>query len=87
MKATFSRMEKVGRSFVLSILPRTLEIAFKDFLSRKIVWGSTSPNPLEKEDINDPCRYSRLLFSNLLVTLIFIETPVSFQIVTLYFFP
>ena len=55
MKATFSRMEKVGRSFVLSILPRTLEIAFKDFLSRKIVWGSTSPNPLEKEDINDPC--------------------------------
>ena len=31
MKATFSRMEKVGL-FVLSILPRTLEIAFKDFL-------------------------------------------------------
>ena len=65
-----------NRSFVLSAVPRILEIAFKDFYG-KIVWVSTPPNPLEKGDINDPCWYSRLLFSNLLlVTLIFIETLV-----------
>ena len=40
MKATFS--------FVLSVVPRTLEIAFKDFYG-KIVGRSTHPNPFRKK--------------------------------------
>ena len=53
MKATFSRMEKVGLLY-----SRYSQELWKSLLKTfygKIVWGSTSPNLLEKEDINDPC--------------------------------
>ena len=41
------------------------------FCNVKIFWGSMPQTPLENMD----CWYSRLLYSNLLATSIFIETP------------
>ena len=43
------------------------------FCNVKIFWGSMPQTPLENVD----CWYSRLLYSNLLATSIFIETPVN----------
>ena len=47
MNESYIFLNGKSRSFVLSVVPRTLEIAFKDFYG-KIVGGNTPSNPPRK---------------------------------------
>ena len=65
-------------SSVLSLVPGTLEIAFRA-LKFKNFLGEHAPDPLRNRGLTAPCWYSQLLYSNLLATStkIIIENPAT----------
>ena len=65
-------------SFVLKFIPQNAENRILELWNFKIFQARTCPDPLpppRKRGPTAPCWYSRLLYSNLLATSTFIETP------------
>ena len=78
MKATFSRIKNT--LFCPQFSPQNAENRILGLWNFKLFWVSTPPDPLllpRKRGLMAPCWYSRLLYSNLLATSIFIETTAS----------
>ena len=61
--------------------PQNAENRILGLWNFKIFWISmppdSLPHPIRKRGLTAPCWYSQLLYSNLLATSIFIETPAS----------
>ena len=74
-------LEWKTRSFVLKFIPQDAENRILGLWNFKIFWARTCPDPLptplRKKGSAALCLYSRLLYSNLLATSIFIETPLK----------
>ena len=75
MKATFSWLKNT--LFCSQFSPQNTENRILRVWNFAVFWGSTTPDPLplEKKGITATYWYSQLLYSNLLVTSIFIEIP------------
>ena len=80
ISATFSCIK--NKLFCPQFSPENSEIRILGLWNFKIFWGSTPPRPPpprppppRKRGLTPPCRYSRLLYSNLLPTSFLIETP------------
>ena len=74
MKVAFSWMKNT--LFCTQFSPQNASNHILGLWNFKIFWGSKPPDPPRKKGKMTPCWYSRLLYSNLLATSIFIETPV-----------
>ena len=87
MKATFSWMK--NKVFCPQLSPQKAENRILGLWNFKIFWGTTSlprhPPPLRKTGLMAHCWYSRLLYSNLLATSLFIESTCWYTIIIMYF--